>query len=282
MRILLTGSGGYIGSVLSQELSGNGYEVIPFDVKDGHDVLNATDLQYFIDQCDVVIHLAGIADPKECEENKDISESINYKSVRLLNCLRGERPILFPNTNIGYRSPERISLYDETIPMRPISHYGKCKYAAEKDIIETGNYVVLRLSSCLGVSPFMQGHLLTHFYIKEAVARKRIDVYQGHFLRNFIHVRDVARAFVHSLKNYDAMKNQIYNVGLTEHISKSVLAELIADKVGSVEITKTEGEDVDERDYIISSLKIKQTGFFPKITLEDGIDEVIDYYRNIQ
>ena len=104
-----------------------------------------------------------------------------------------------------------------------------------------------------------------------------------HFKRNFIHVRDVSRAFVHALENFELMKSEIYNVGLTTaNLSKLELAEKIKLCVPNLQIFDAEfSKDPDQRNYIVSNAKIEATGFNAKYSIEFGIKELIKGYQMI-
>ena len=95
-------------------------------------------------------------------------------------------------------------------------------------------------------------------------------IFEGHFKRNYIHVRDVARAFMHAIDNFDAMKNEPYNVGLSDaNLSKLELCEKIKEHVPNFTIMEAPiGKDPDQRDYIVSNDKIEATGFKPMYSLD--------------
>jgi len=121
-------------------------------------------------------------------------------------------------------------------------------------------------------------------FVYRAVNDRFIVLFEGHFKRNFIHIRDVVRAFLHAIENFDKMKDEPYNVGLSDaNLSKLELCEKI--KKHHPEFVYLEahvGEDTDKRDYIVSNEKIEKTGFKPEFSLDMGIRELIKGYKIIR
>lgn len=280
-NILITGHLGYIGSVLTQQLNAEGYRWTGIDLKNGDDARDEATMAAAVQWADAIIPLAGLVDPAECEANPDLATSTNLGAIQLLNRLRGDKPLLFPNTNMGYGVKTRLPVYRENAPLEPNSHYGITKKIAEAHVIGHGHFISLRLASAFGVSPAMKWHLLLNFYVKQAWCKGVIQVYEPEALRNFIHVHDVARCFVHCLKNYEAMKNNIYNVGIYIHTTKLGLANKIARHLPLVKVEKTRGADRDARNYFVATHKITERGFEPQISVNDGILEIIRHLNTV-
>ena len=278
MKTLVTGSSSYIGAVLCPMLYGK-HIVIPYDLQDGDDILDEEKLAYRIRDSDAIIHLAAASTPKFCEEHPEEAQRVNVDAVRLINKLRGDKPIFFPNTNIGYGAEIKQDIYDEESPMHPKSVYGKTKREGERLILDAGNCVVFRLASLFGYSPSMRWNLLLNFMVKEAFEKGQLELYEPTVRRNFLHVKDICRAFIHAIDNYEAMKNQVYNVGLTLHPTKFELAHMI-EKYIPLKIREIEGSDPDKRDYFIATDKLSATGFKAEYTFEDGIMELIECLRS--
>lgn len=274
MRILVTGSDSYIGAVLVPMLMTK-HRPFSYDLKNGFDICDETTLAAVIDNCDAIIHLAAASTPKFCEDNPDVAQRVNVDAVKIINKLRGDKPIFFPNTNIGYGVKTKQDIYDESSPMDPASVYGKTKCRGEHLILDHGHCVVFRLASLFGCSPSMRWNLLLNFMVKEAYDKGVLELYEPHAKRNFLHVRDICKAFIHALDNYEAMKNQVYNVGLSNHPTKKMMATMIKNKLVGVKITEIEGADMDKRDYIISNDRIIASGWYPDYGIEDGINELI-------
>lgn len=301
-RILVTGGAGYIGSVLVPRLLEEGYgvtvldkfmygqtsllgcchypglEIVRGDVRDEDTVARA------IDKADFILPLAAIVGAPACDQDWIAAESTNTGAISILTrCRRGEQGIIFPCTNSGYGIGEQGIHCTEETPMRPVSLYGRTKIAAEAILFRsaTEHAISLRLATVFGVSPRMRTDLLVNNFVLRAVTDGFTILYQGHFKRNYIHIIDVARAFIYCIENFDSMKNEIYNVGLSNaNLSKKELCQEIKKQVPGFYFVEAEvGEDIDQRNYIVSNEKIEATGFKPRISLEVGIAELIKAYQ---
>jgi nucleoside-diphosphate-sugar epimerase len=189
--------------------------------------------------------------------------------------------LIFPTTNSGYGIGEKGKFCTEETPLRPISIYGKLKCDAEKAILDSGHGLTFRLATAFGASPRMRMDLLVNDFVYRAVYDRFVVLFEAHFKRNFIHVRDVAKAFIHGMNNFEAMKGQAYNVGLSDaNISKLELCEEIKKHVSDFYFVEAAvGEDPDKRDYIVSNEKIEKTGFKPDVSLSMGIGELVKAYQ---
>ena len=168
--------------------------------------------------------------------------------------------------------------------MNPASLYGRLKVEAEKLLLDAGNCITLRLASVFGVSPCMRLDTLVNDFTYRAVTDHFVVLFEAHFKRNYIHVRDVTKAFIHCLENFNTMKNEPYNVGLSDaNLSKWELCEEIKKQVPDFYFVEAKvGEDPDKRDYIVSNAKIEATGFRPDVSLQDGITELIKGYQVVR
>ena len=216
-----------------------------------------------------------------CKNDTTAAISINRDAIRLILSLRSpQQRIILPNTNSGYGIGEKQSFCTEESPLRPISLYGKTKVEAELAVLEAGNAITFRLATVFGMSPRMRIDLLVNDFVYRAVHDRAVVVFEGHAKRNYIHIRDVARAFLHGIKQFDSMKNEAYNVGLSDaNLSKLELCAEIRKQLPSfVYLEAPIGEDPDKRDYIVSNAKIEATGFLPRYSLAAGIQELIKGY----
>jgi nucleoside-diphosphate-sugar epimerase len=300
-RILVTGGAGYIGSILVEELLREGYKVIVLD----NFMYNQTSLLHLchntnlsvvrgsagdvslikkiVNEVDIIIPLACIVGASACDANKNLSYLTNVKAIELINHHRGTQQVIFPNTNSGYGIGEDDIFCTEETPLNPISEYGKQKVLAERELLDKGNAVVLRLATVFGISPRMRLDLLVNDFVYRALNDRFIILFESHFKRNFIHVKDVARAFLHCIENYHYMKNEAYNLGLSNaNLSKKELCEEIKKQLPDFYFVNAEiGEDPDKRNYIVSNKKIEAAGFKARVSLEKGITELIKGYQVI-
>ncbi len=303
MKILVTGAAGYIGSVLVPALLKRGYEVIAVDsfLYNQTSLLDCCyDEKLTIvrgDACDkdlisrclkkvaAIFPLACLTGAPLCAKDPVGARTVNLDAVKMILELRSrEQMIIFPTTNSGYGVGQEGVYCTEETPIKPISLYGSLKTEAENLILEAGNSITLRLATAFGISPRMRLDLLVNDFTYRAVTDRFIVLFEAHFKRNYIHVRDVAKAFIHCLDNFNTMKNEPYNVGLSEaNLSKWELCEEIRKQVTDFYFVEAEiGEDPDKRNYIVSNDKIEVTGFKPDVSLTLGIVELIKGYQVIR
>lgn len=303
MRILCTGGAGYVGSVLVQALLGEGHQVVVVDnFRWGQDSLNhlcadphfdvvrgdARNMEIvgpLLKGADVVIPLAALVGAPLCNADVDGAVSTNFEAVEsLLRIASPEQRFILPNTNSGYGVGEPGKACDEETPLRPISVYGRTKCDAEKAVLDRDNGVTFRLATVFGMSPRMRLDLLVNDFVHRAVTDRAVVLFEPHFKRNYIHVRDVARAFVHAIDNFEAMKGKPYNVGLSDaNLSKLELCQRIARWVpGFAYLEAPIGEDPDKRDYVVSNARIEAAGFKTVFPLDEGILELIKGLRMIR
>lgn len=294
-KILITGAGGYLGSSLSLLLADHGYEVLALDlpgrfrypaskhlsIYEG-DISEAAFMKPLISRADMLIPLAALVGAPACDADPVRTRKVNLEAVQMIEKLRSRsQGILFPMTNNGYRPAHGESHADEDTPFKTDSLYTQTKFNAEQAVLASGNSISLRLASLFGVSPGMRSDLLVHFFACEAVHKNKISMYEGDFKRSFVSLHDVTAAFLHTVRNFAAMKNNIYNVALEEaNISKKELAMRIKALRPSVEIeAHTREKDPDARDFFVSSKKIKAAGFAFTHSLDDGLREVLSHYE---
>jgi nucleoside-diphosphate-sugar epimerase len=236
-------------------------------------------------KADIVIPLAAIVGAPMCDRDQIAATSTNLEAVRdLAKALSPAQRILMPITNSGYGIGEAGKECTEDSPLKPISLYGRTKVEAERAALDRGNAISFRLATVFGMSPRLRIDLLVNDFVHRAVTDRTVVLFEAHFKRNYIHIRDVARAFLHGIDNFDAMKDMPYNVGLSDaNLSKAELCERIKKHVPNfVYLEAPVGEDPDKRDYIVSNARIEQTGFKPAYSLDDGIRELIKGYRMIR
>lgn len=233
---------------------------------------------------DFIFPLAALVGAPLCDRDVIAAETVNRDAIKTLTeVISDDQKIIIPITNSGYGVGEKGKFCTEESPLRPISLYGKVKVEAEQIALSRKNSISLRLATVFGMSSRMRLDLLVNDFVYRAVKDGTVVIFEGHFKRNYIHIRDVARAFIHTMNNFEKMKGGAYNVGLSDaNLSKLELCEKIKEQVPKfVYIEAKIGEDPDKRDYIVSNDKIEATGFMPEYSLEHGIRELIKGYRII-
>lgn len=303
MRILITGGAGYIGTILVPMLLERGHHVTVLDTfkSGGPDLSSACQYDTFepikgdardtrilddlIPKHDVLIPLAALVGAPLCKEDAIGATTLNRDAViALVQRAGGEQRIVYPTTNSGYGVGEAGKFCTEESPLRPISLYGTTKVEAETAVLDSGRGVSLRLATVFGMAPRMRLDLLVNDFTHRAVTDRALLVFEGHFKRNYIHIRDVAKGFIHAIDNYDRMVGEAYNLGLSSaNLSKLELCARIKAHVPNfVYVEAPIGEDPDKRDYIVSNAKLEATGWFPDFDLDRGIKELIKGFRMIR
>ncbi|MEK6967907.1 MAG: SDR family oxidoreductase, partial [Nanoarchaeota archaeon] len=234
-----------------------------------------------VPQFDVIVPLAAIVGEGACNARMFEATTTNRDAVVMINELRSsDQKLVLPNTNSGYGRTTGDVFCTEETPLSPIGHYGQTKVEAERAILRSDKKgLTLRLATVFGVSPRMRTDLLVNDFVKRAMTDRYLALFEGQFMRNYVHIQDVARAFEHALRRYGEMSGA-YNVGLDEaNMSKLDLAKRIAEHLPGTAIREDlEGKDTDQRNYIVSNEKLKGTGFVFQHSLDDGIQELIKAY----
>jgi len=299
-NILVTGGAGYIGSTLVPKLLNEGHNVTvldnfmygqtslnqlcankQFNVYNG-DVRLKQDVFPLLKQADVIIPLAAYVGAPLCNKDPIGATSTNKDAIfMMIDNLSKEQIVIMPTTNSAYGTGTYCT---EESALNPISRYAIDKVEVEKRLLDHPNTISYRLATVFGMSPRMRIDLLVNDFVHRAVKDGFTILFEGHFKRNYVHVADVSNAFIHGLNNYDNMKNEIYNVGLSEaNISKKELCEAIQKYIPTFTFMEAEvGKDPDQRNYIVSNDKIESTGFKTEVSLDAGIQELIKGYRMIR
>lgn len=298
--ILVTGGAGYIGSILVPALLNEGYKVTVLDslmfgqyplldccanpdfefIKG--DICDDNLMSSLVPKFDIVLPLAAIVGAPACRINPSLTKLVNHDApLSIVKKLSPSQKVVFPTTNSGYGIGEKDKYCTEDSPLRPISEYGRDKVEIEKALLDIGSAVTLRLATVFGMSPRMRMDLLVNDFTYRAFKDRFIVMFEAHFRRNYIHIRDVAKAFVFALGNYEKMKGQPFNVGLSSaNLTKRQLCEKIKEYVPDFYIHEAPiGEDPDKRDYLVSNKKIESLGWRPDHTLDSGIKELLKGYK---
>ena len=298
-KVLITGGAGYIGSTLTPLLLDNGYEVtvidnLSFDQTSlitcirnpgftfiHADVTDKELIKHELDKTEFIIPLAAIVGAPACKKNPSLAKLVNYDAVLfILENTSPDQKIIFPNTNSGYGIGKKETFCDETSPLNPISLYGKLKVDMEKKLLSSQRAISFRLATVFGTSPRMRLDLLVNDFTFRALQDGCVVLFEEHFKRNYIHVKDVSNAFLFALQNFEKMKGDAFNVGLSDaNLSKRELCEKIRSYIPTLYIHSARiGKDPDQRDYIVSNAKMEALGWKAEYGLDDGIREIIAAY----
>jgi len=299
-KVLITGGAGYLGSVLTEVLLNRGYNVTvvdnliykqtslaPFTYNKNFkfilgDVTDNGMLRPLVESHDVIIPLAAIVGMPACKANPELTIKVNYEQVKnITEWSTKNQMIIIPNTNSQYGSSSEI--ITEESPFKPLSLYAETKCDAEKSVLDSGNGIALRLATVFGMSYRMRMDLLVQDFVYKAISDGYLVLFESHFIRNYIHIRDIANTFLFMIENYDRCNNNAFNVGLSEaNCTKLELAQAIQKFVPDLVIVQNEfKKDFDQRNYMVSNHKLESTGWKPQFSLEDGIQELIEGYKLI-
>ena len=300
-KILITGGAGYIGSKLTTKLFELNFEVTVVDLLKfsskalNHlfcyknfkfikaDVRNKRLMKNLIKKNEFLIPLAALVGGPLCEKNKKEAISVNYESINyLMNNINKKNKIIFLTTNSGYGVGEKNKYCDENSPLNPISLYGRTKVGAEKLIMQSKNSIGFRLATVFGYSYRMRTDLLVNNFVFKSVNNRKLTIFEPNFRRNYIHINDVVDGIVYSIKNFQRLKSNVYNLGLSSaNLTKYLLAKKIKKKIKNLKIKIVKNKkDPDQRDYYVSNKKIEKKGFKAKVSIEKGIDELIKIFSN--
>tara|TARA_R110000822_G_scaffold63948_3_gene157297 strand:+ start:1048 stop:1983 length:936 start_codon:yes stop_codon:yes gene_type:complete len=300
MKILITGGAGYLGSVLTEVLLNKGYQVTvidnliykqtsvaPFSYHPNFDfilgdVTNESLLKSLVEKHDVIIPLAAIVGMPACKAQPELTVKVNFEQVKnITKWITKDQMLLVPNTNSQYGSSTEIITEDS--PFKPLSLYAETKCDAEKAVLDSGNGIALRLATVFGMSYRMRMDLLVNDFVYKALTDGYLVLFESHFIRNYIHIRDIANTFLFMIENYEKCNNNAFNVGLTSaNCTKLELAETIQKYVPDLVIVQNNfKQDFDQRNYIVSNAKLENKGWVPTFTLDKGIQELIKGYQSI-
>ena len=300
-KILITGGAGYIGSMLTSKLVNLGYDVTVIDLLKysgnslNHlylfknfklivgDVRNKTLIKNEIKKNEFIIPLAALVGAPLCEKNKKEAISVNLNSIKLLmKYISKKNKVIYLTSNSGYGVGKKNKYCDEKSPLNPISLYGTTKVQAERIVMKSQNVICFRLATVFGYSHRMRTDLLVNNFVFNSMKKKELKLFEPHFRRNFIHIKDVVDGILYSINNFKRLKSNVYNLGLSSaNLSKYMLAKKIKQKLKYLKIKIIKNmKDPDQRNYYVSNKKIEKKGFKAKIKIESGINELINVFSN--
>jgi nucleoside-diphosphate-sugar epimerase len=302
-KILVTGGAGYLGSTLVPDLLAEGHKVTVldnfmfkqsslnhvchdpnFEIVKG-DIRIESVIAPLLKSADIVIPLAALVGAPLCNLDPIGATTTNHDAITLMiKLLSHQQIVLMPTTNSAYGTGDKNNFCTEDSQLRPISRYAIEKVAIEKELMQRENAISFRLATVFGMSPRMRTDLLVNDFTYRAVNDGFVVLFESHFKRNYVHVKDVSRAFLHGIDNFNKMQGEIYNVGLSDaNVSKKELCQEIKKQISNfVFIEESVGKDPDQRNYIVSNKKIESTGFKAKFSLREGIQDLIKGYRMIK
>lgn len=302
-NILVTGGAGYLGSTMVPALLEAGHKVTVVDnFMFGQSSLNHVchnpnftivrgDVRLenvmlpLIKKADIIIPLAAYVGAPICAKDPIGASTVNHDAIiMMIKNLSKEQWVLMPTTNSAYGTGDENNFCTEESPLRPISQYAIEKVKIEHELMQHANTISYRLATVFGMSPRMRIDLLVNDFVYRAVYDRFVVLFEPHFKRNYVHVRDVTRAFLHGIANFETMKGQIYNVGLSEaNVSKMELCQAIQKQIPEFIFPEAAvGKDPDQRNYIVSNAKIEATGFKTAHSLDAGIADLIKGYTMIK
>ena len=298
--MLVTGGAGYLGSVLCEHLLDAGFRVTVLDnlahrqhslfhlcahpafAFEYGDARDDAAVRRLLAAADVVIPLAAVVGAPACDRDPWLAKALNLDAVTMLNRLRSPNQlVVFPTTNSGYGMKPGAEYCTEDTPLEPVSLYGRTKADAEAALLGSPNAISLRLATVFGMSPRMRVDLLVNHFVYAAVKERYLVIFEKHFRRNFVHIRDVADCMIHCIRHAGAMAGRCYNVGLdSANVTKEQLARKVKEQVPDFDIEFASiGRDPDRRDYIVSNQRLREAGFEARRSLEEGIGELLKGYR---
>lgn len=294
MKILVTGGAGYIGTTLVpmlldlqndvtvlDSLMYRGDVLIPFFRRPGFHFIkgDVRDYRLVQDACkgkDVIIHLAAIVGLPACRENPDLAEQVNYLgTVNVSRAACNDQYVLFGSTGSNYGEVVNQVCTEET-PLKPLSVYGDTKTRAEKHLMDHNECTAFRFATAFGLSPRLRLDLMINDFTFTAMRQKYMIVYESWFMRTFIHVQDMARAFNFAIRHRDKMQGKVYNIGNESmNFSKKDVCDIIKAETGAYFHYADVGEDGDKRNYVVSYEKVRKLGYDTTITVEEGVKELV-------
>ncbi|MFA4994591.1 MAG: SDR family oxidoreductase [Bdellovibrionales bacterium] len=297
-HVLVTGAGGYIGSILVQQLLDAGYRVSALDRfffgdsvfehlpnKENLNLirLDIRDLKpKMLEGVDAVCDLAALSNDPSGDLDPSLTEAINYAGrVHVAKCAKeaGVKRYILSSSCSVYGTGGSQAL-EETSPTAPISVYAKASLRAEQETAKLGDshfsWTALRNATVFGLSPRMRFDLAVNIMTLHAVTKNKIIVLGGgRQWRPLIHVGDVARGFIKVLKSSpDIVNGQVFNQGRDNYQMLGLAYTVRECMPFPVEI-EIAPDDADKRNYNVSFVKMKKVlDFTPSVTIEEGVREI--------
>ncbi len=297
VKVLITGGAGYVGATVTEAFLATGHDVTVLDTLEagGHGLLGAAAnprfrlvrgdvrderaVQSALVGQDVIVHLAAVVGFAACGRDATRADSINVGGTRTLLAARDPRQLfLFASTGSVYGAvPD--GLCHEALHPQPLSVYGRTKLAAERMVLEAGHSTAFRFATAFGLSPHMRTDLLINGFVRDARRQGYVVIYDQDARRTFIHVRDMARAFLFALERFGSgsdMDGHVYNAGSEDlNLTKDEIAQSLRRRLRFEIFYGPVGGDQDQRDYAVSYAKLHALGYRTTVGIEQGLDELV-------
>lgn len=305
-KILVIGGAGYIGSILTRELLGKGYEVVVLDrflyVDNSLEALNNNrlmiirgdtrhieDISEAIQGVDAVVNLAELVGDPACAINPQTTIDTNFFATTLVAqmCKRHQiNRLIYMSSCSVYGASEKDELLTEESTLNPVSLYAKMKIESEKELkyLMDSNFkpTIFRLGTVFGLSPRPRFDLVVNIFISKAINDKKITVFGGDQWRPNVHAYDVSQAIILALEApLERVGGEVFNVG-SEDLNYKIndLAAMVSERVSGCELI-VEDKAVDKRNYKCSFSKIRdKLGFIPNKNIDDAILEITEAIKS--
>jgi nucleoside-diphosphate-sugar epimerase len=240
------------------------------------DIRDETLICRVVPQADWILHLAAIVGYPACAADPFRATTTNEGGTRsILDAIGKGQRLIFASTGSTYGKVEGVAT--EEMPIEPLTLYGRNKRNCEVMIHDSGvEHVSLRFATVFGSSPRLRLDLLINDFVYQAIHSKQIVLFEGHFRRTFLHSQDAAAIYPFTMKHFDKMSGQVFNVGdESMNYTKKQVAQLISKYVRYYLHEADVGSDPDQRDYEVDYSKLRKVGFRAQVSMEEGVQELI-------
>lgn len=294
MRILVTGGAGYVGSVLIGKLLDKNHKVTVLDNlrKGGSgllpyftnsnmdfikgDIRDPSAVEKAVKHNDIIIHLAAVVGQPACDRDPWMARQVNLDgTMNLINKRSKQQIVIFASTLSNYGAVVGQSCTEDMEP-KPLTLYAMTKVEAERRLLESGNVIILRPATAFGLSPQMRLDLLFNDFVYKAVKEKQLTLFEPDFMRAFINVCDFSNGLIFGIDNINKMLDKVFNLGDESlNLTKKDLAQRIKTVVDFDLKIAPVGNDPDKRNYRVDFSKIKSLGYQTRISIDDGIKQLV-------
>ena len=303
-NVLITGGAGYVGSALVPSLLNGGYKVTVYDlylygdvfrniednpnlVQIKGDIRDKDKIIDAVENVDALIHLACISNDPSYELDQKLGKSINYDAFfNVLEAaeINNVKRFIYASTSSVYGIKKEKNVR-ETAICEPLTEYSRYKFDCENVLLKSKksdmDRVVLRPATVCGYTQRLRLDLVVNILTINALENKKIKIFGGQQLRPNININDMVRVYELFLSaSKEKINGEVFNAGYQNH-SVEELANIIKKVINDPEIIFDYIPSDDIRSYHINSDKIRDVlGFMPKYTIEDGVQSLVEAYRN--